>query len=101
MLFKRSLQFYLLHNILSQLCEDSKKEESSTSKPTDLQSSPTKQKEENEEDDEDDDGNESSTGSSASITDFVPSAWNSQAVPNKSALRSPTKKNVSNQLLGS
>ncbi|KAK6624130.1 hypothetical protein RUM44_010988 [Polyplax serrata] len=35
----------------------------------------------------DDDDNDSSTGSSASITDFVPSAWNSQAVPGKSALK--------------
>lgn len=47
---------------------------------------------EDEEDDEDDD---SSTGSSASITDFVPSAWNSQATPSRPALMSPDKKTVS------
>jgi hypothetical protein len=46
-----------------------------------------------EEEDEDDDGGGSS--SSGSGTEFIPSAWNSEATPNRSALRSPDKKSVS------
>ncbi|KAL0278322.1 UNVERIFIED_CONTAM: hypothetical protein PYX00_000172 [Menopon gallinae] len=42
--------------------------------------------------DSEDDPDCSSTGSSASITDFVPSAWNSKAMPSRPALRSPDKK---------
>ncbi|XP_067005607.2 uncharacterized protein [Anabrus simplex] len=44
--------------------------------------------EEEEEEDEDEDG----STSSGSGTEFVPSAWNSEATPNRSALRSPDKK---------
>lgn len=52
-------------------------------------------KEENDlEDEQEDEDDDSSTGSSASITDFVPSAWNSQATPSRPALRSPDKKTV-------
>jgi tyrosine kinase 2 len=43
---------------------------------------------EEEEDDDDSDG----SSSSGSGTEFVPSAWNSEATPNRSALRSPDKK---------
>jgi hypothetical protein len=46
---------------------------------------------EEEEDDDDADG----SSSSGSGTEFVPSAWNSEAMPNRSALRSPDKKSVS------
>lgn len=46
-----------------------------------------------EEEDEDDDADGSS--SSGSGTEFVPSAWNREATPNRSALRSPDKKSVS------
>jgi hypothetical protein len=49
-----------------------------------------------EEEDEDDDDGSSSYGSG---TEFVPSAWNSEAMPNRSALRSPDKKSVSLQHL--
>jgi hypothetical protein len=52
------------------------------------------QEEEEEEDDDDDDGADGSS-SSGSGTEFVPSAWNSEATPNRSALRSPDKKTVS------
>lgn len=48
--------------------------------------------EEEEENDEDDEDCSSSSGSG---TEFIPSAWNSEAVPNRSALRSPEKKSVS------
>jgi hypothetical protein len=51
------------------------------------------EEEEDEEDDDDDDG----SSSSGSGTEFVPSAWNSEATPNRSALRSPDKKSVSLQ----
>jgi len=44
-----------------------------------------------EEEDEDDDG----SSSSGSGTEFIPSAWNREATPNRSALRSPDKKSVS------
>jgi hypothetical protein len=49
------------------------------------------EEEEDEEDDDDADG----SSSSGSGTEFVPSAWNSEATPNRSALRSPDKKSVS------
>lgn len=52
---------------------------------------------EEEEEDEDDDADGSS--SSGSGTEFVPSAWNSEATPNRSALRSPDKKSVSIECL--
>ena len=51
------------------------------------------EEEEDEDDDDDDDADGSS--SSGSGTEFVPSAWNSEATPNRSALRSPDKKSVS------
>ena len=44
-----------------------------------------------EEEDEDEDG----SSSSGSGTEFVPSAWNREATPSRSALRSPDKKSVS------
>ena len=49
--------------------------------------------EEEEDEDEDDDADGSS--SSGSGTEFIPSAWNREATPNRSALRSPDKKSVS------
>jgi hypothetical protein len=51
--------------------------------------------EEEEDEDEDDDADGSS--SSGSGTEFIPSAWNSEATPNRSALRSPDKKSESIQ----
>jgi hypothetical protein len=51
------------------------------------------EEEEDEAEDEDDDADGSS--SSGSGTEFVPSAWNREATPNRSALRSPDKKSVS------
>jgi hypothetical protein len=48
---------------------------------------------EEEEDEDDDDADGSS--SSGSGTEFIPSAWNREATPNRSALRSPDKKSVS------
>ncbi|XP_069692335.1 uncharacterized protein [Periplaneta americana] len=48
------------------------------------------EEEEDEDDDDDDDADGSS--SSGSGAEFVPSAWNSEATPNRSALRSPDKK---------
>jgi hypothetical protein len=51
--------------------------------------------EEEEDEDEDDDADGSS--SSGSGTEFIPSAWNREATPNRSALRSPDKKSVSIQ----
>jgi len=53
------------------------------------------EEEEDEDEDEDDDG----SSSSGSGTEFVPSAWNREATPNRSALRSPDKKSVSILLL--
>lgn len=47
--------------------------------------------EEEEEDDEEDDDDDDSS-SSGSGAEFVPSAWNSEATPNRSALRSPDKR---------
>jgi tyrosine kinase 2 len=46
------------------------------------------EEEEDEDEDEDDDG----SSSSGSGTEFIPSAWNREATPNRSALRSPEKK---------
>ena len=51
--------------------------------------------EEEEDDEEDDDDDADGSSSSGSGTEFVPSAWNSEATPNRSALRSPDKKSVS------
>jgi hypothetical protein len=48
-----------------------------------------------EEQEDDDDDNVDGSSSSGSGTEFVPSAWNSEATPNRSALRSPDKKSVS------
>ncbi|GLH02940.1 Tyrosine-protein kinase transmembrane receptor Ror [Gryllus bimaculatus] len=45
-----------------------------------------------EEEDEDDDEEDDGSMSSESGTEFIPSAWNSEATPNRSALRSPDKK---------
>lgn len=46
------------------------------------------------EEDEDDCGEDESD--SEGSAEFVPSAWNSEATPNRSALRSPDKKSVRN-----
>jgi hypothetical protein len=54
---------------------------------------------EEEEDEADDDDDADGSCSSGSGTEFVPSAWNSEATPNRSALRSPDKKSVSLQHL--
>ncbi|XP_052120123.1 uncharacterized protein LOC113205464 isoform X2 [Frankliniella occidentalis] len=45
-----------------------------------------------EEEDEDNSGSSSCTSDSEDDTEFVPSAWDSQATPSRSALRSPEKK---------
>jgi hypothetical protein len=55
--------------------------------------------EQEEEDDDDDDDGADGSSSSGSGTEFVPSAWNSEATPNRSALRSPDKKSVSVECL--
>jgi hypothetical protein len=52
-----------------------------------------------DDDDEEDEDDEDGSSSSGSGTEFVPSAWNSEATPNRSALRSPDKKSVSFQHL--
>ena len=54
---------------------------------------------EEEEDEEDDDDDADGSSSSGSGTEFVPSAWNSEATPNRSALRSPDKKSVSTDIV--
>ncbi|XP_021936658.1 uncharacterized protein LOC110838102 isoform X2 [Zootermopsis nevadensis] len=50
------------------------------------------EEEEDEEEEDDDDDDADGSSSSGSGTEFVPSAWNSEATPNRSALRSPDKK---------
>lgn len=90
--FKFELLFIL------QLYEKSQSDNSATEANDALKSGENKNAttaEDDLEDEEDDEDDDSSTGSSASITDFVPSAWNSQATPSRPALRSPDKKTVS------
>jgi hypothetical protein len=55
------------------------------------------EEEEDDEEEDDDDDDADGSSSSGSGTEFVPSAWNSEATPNRSALRSPDKKSVSVQ----
>ncbi|KAJ9591248.1 hypothetical protein L9F63_002213, partial [Diploptera punctata] len=66
---------------------------SSTNKPYEgLSDFPMEVIAEEEEDEDDDDDDADGSSSSGSGTEFVPSAWNSEATPNRSALRSPDKK---------
>ncbi|XP_049853256.1 uncharacterized protein LOC126334745 isoform X4 [Schistocerca gregaria] len=54
--------------------------------------------EEEEEDDDDNDDDDDDSSSSGSGAEFVPSAWNSEATPNRSALRSPDKRSEDDEL---